>query len=88
MSEGASERGGGDRGEEEARGSLARPESTGDLCRFAELRRAILAAWGHDLQRDERGKWRGGRGHFIGEVLMASNSARSEWGSNTGGYWF
>jgi hypothetical protein len=33
MLEGAPERGGGDRGEEEARGSLARSNSTGDVCR-------------------------------------------------------
>jgi hypothetical protein len=40
-------------------------------------------------QTGERGgNWRGGRGHFIGEVLMTSNGARSEWGSNTDGYWF
>jgi hypothetical protein len=42
---GAPERGGGDRGEEEARGSLARSESTGDFCRCSELRRKIPTAW-------------------------------------------
>jgi hypothetical protein len=41
MSEGAPERGGGDRGEEEARGSLVATNSCGDARRCAELRRAI-----------------------------------------------
>jgi hypothetical protein len=50
MLEGAPEKGGGDRGEEEARGSLARSESTGDLCRFAVLRRAILQRPGDELE--------------------------------------
>jgi hypothetical protein len=42
MSEGAPERGGGDRGEEEARGSLVWSESTGGVCRDAVLRREIV----------------------------------------------
>jgi hypothetical protein len=53
---GAPERGGGDRGEEEARGSLARPESAGDVCREAELRRAISPAWRRNLEREKGGR--------------------------------
>jgi hypothetical protein len=53
MSEGAPERGGGDRGEEEARGSLARSDSTGVLCRFAVFRRGIAPS---SLRLDWRSK--------------------------------
>jgi hypothetical protein len=52
MSEGAPERGGGDRGEEEARGSLARSESTDYADGLRRFRRAISLA----LRRCGRGK--------------------------------
>jgi hypothetical protein len=48
--------GAGDRGEEEARGSLARSESTGDLCRFAVFRRAIPRRPGEELEGKQREK--------------------------------
>jgi hypothetical protein len=52
---GAPERGGGDRGEEEARGSLAASESAGEVCRCSELRRRIAAAWRRFRKRKKRG---------------------------------
>jgi hypothetical protein len=54
MSKGAPERGGGDREEEEARGPLARSESTGVFCRFAVLRRGISSSSVHVERKDER----------------------------------
>jgi hypothetical protein len=56
MSEGAPEREGGDRVEEEARGSLARSKSTGDLCRFAVLHRAIPQRPSDELEGKQREK--------------------------------
>jgi hypothetical protein len=54
MLEGAPERGGGDRGEEEARGSLAASESAGEACRCAKLRRRISSSSVCPERRDER----------------------------------
>jgi hypothetical protein len=45
----------GDRGEEEARGSLAASESAGEACRCAKLRRRIAAAWRRFRERKKRG---------------------------------
>jgi hypothetical protein len=56
MLEGAPERGGGDRGEEEARGSLAASEPAGEACRFAVLRRAIPQRPGDELEGKQREK--------------------------------
>jgi hypothetical protein len=42
---GAPERGGGDRGEEEARGSLARSNSTGDCLQVSGAPMSNCAAW-------------------------------------------
>jgi hypothetical protein len=53
---GAPERGGGDRGEEEVRGSLASSNSTGDACRIVVLRRAISRRPGDEIEGKQREK--------------------------------
>jgi hypothetical protein len=59
MSERAPERGGGDRGEEEARVSLARSESTMDATGICRFRREMSTAWRRLRLREERGKAEG-----------------------------
>jgi hypothetical protein len=54
MSEGAPERGGGDRGEEDARGSLERSESTDYADGLLRFRRAIVSVWRCLAQEEER----------------------------------
>jgi hypothetical protein len=61
-SEGATERGGGDRGREEAQGSLLTSESSGEACRPADLRRRILSSSVCPEQRDERERREGSAG--------------------------
>jgi hypothetical protein len=56
MSEGAPERGGGDRGEEEARGCFTARKSARIGCCPAELRREILPAWRRFQRELERAK--------------------------------
>jgi hypothetical protein len=61
-SEGAPEREGGDRGEEEARGSPSTSESFGQACRPADLRQRISLSSVCPERRDERERREGSAG--------------------------
>jgi hypothetical protein len=65
MSEGAPERGGGDRGEEEARGSLDRRRMLKFAAVLDVFRREISSA----LRRFERGKGKGNGGGEYGLLI-------------------